>query len=105
MRADHLARQFGRAGPPASLRPFRADMSFRRPYWLLLYSSLGCLALGFAVWMLVTPDFKGPPDLRLWFLAGGELLGLIGAIGFLGSLLWMIVAGISSGVRSPRPRH
>jgi hypothetical protein len=80
-------------------------MNFKRPYWLLLFISLGCLTLGFADWMLVTPDFMAEPDLRFWIFISGEFLGLFGAVGFVASLLWMIVAGIISGARSRHPFH
>jgi hypothetical protein len=80
-------------------------MNFKRPYWLLMFISLGCLVLGFADWMLVTPDFKGAPDWRLWVFIGGELVFLFGLIGFVTSLLWMMFAAIISGVRSPHPKH
>jgi hypothetical protein len=85
-------------------KPLRRDMSFKRPYWLLLYVSPGFLALCFADLMFVTPDFKGAPDLRLWIFIAGPFLGLFGAVGFLSSLLWMMVAGISSGIHSTRPK-
>jgi hypothetical protein len=76
-------------------------MNFKRPYWLLLYISLGCLVLGFADWMLVTPDFKGEADWRLWVFIAAYFLVLFGIVAFISSLLWMIVAA----VRSPHPKH
>ena len=76
-------------------------MKFRRPYWLLLYISLGCLALGFADWMLVTPDFKGEPDLRWWIFGAAYLLVAVGIIGLVTSLLWMFF----TGVRSSHAKH
>jgi hypothetical protein len=80
-------------------------MNFKRPYWLLMFISLGCLVLGFADWMLVTPDFKGAPDWRLWTFIVGEFVFLFGLIGFVASLVWMMFAAIISGVRSPHPKH
>jgi uncharacterized membrane protein YedE/YeeE len=71
-------------------------MTFKRPYWLLLYISLGCLALGFADWMLVTPDFKAEPDLRLWIFGASYFLVAFGIIGFVTSLLWMFFAAVRS---------
>lgn len=66
-----------------------------------MFASLGSLVLGFAGWMLVTPDLKAEPDLRLWIFGAAYFLVALGIIGFLTSLLWMIFVG----VRSPRPRH
>ncbi|HVM50091.1 MAG TPA: hypothetical protein VMU04_18830 [Candidatus Acidoferrum sp.] len=71
-------------------------MSFTRPYWFLMFISLGCLVLGFADWMLVTPDFKGEPDLRLWVFAASYVLAGFGVVGFISSLIWMLVSGVGS---------
>lgn len=71
-------------------------MNFKRPYWLLMFISLGCLVFGFADWMLVTPDFKGAPDWQTWVFIGGIYLAMFGVIGFFTSLLWMVVAGFRS---------
>jgi hypothetical protein len=76
-------------------------MSFKRPYWVLMFISLGCLVLGFADWTLVTPNLKGEPDLRLWIFGASYFLAAFGLIGFLSSLVWMLV----SGVRSPQAKH
>ena len=68
-------------------------MNFRHPYWRLLFISFGCLVLGFAVWMIVTPDFKAEPDWRLWVWGIAYFLIPLGAIGFISSLIWMLGAG------------
>ena len=71
-------------------------MSFRRPYWLLMFISLACLVLGFTDWMIVTPDFKGEPDSRTWIFLASYFLAEIGIVGLISSLVWMFVSG-------PRP--
>jgi hypothetical protein len=76
-------------------------MNFKRPYWLLLYISLGCLVLGFADWMLVTPAFKGGSGLSVLIFVASYFLLAFGAVAFVSSLLWMIVASI----RSPRRKY
>jgi hypothetical protein len=58
--------------------------------------SLGCLALGFADWMLVTPDFKAEPDLRWWIFGAAYFLVAFGFVGIVTSLLWMFVMGVRS---------
>jgi hypothetical protein len=75
-------------------------MNLKRPYWLVMFISLGCLVLGFADWMLVTPDFKGEPDLRLWIFCASYFLAALGVIGFLSSLVWMLVSGVRSPMRT-----
>jgi hypothetical protein len=85
------------------VRPLRVDMNFKRPYWLLLFISLGCLVLGYADWMLFAPaDTKSTPS---WMFIAAYFLTPFGAIGFLSSLLWMIFEGIISGVRRHHPKH
>jgi len=66
-------------------------MNFKRPYWLLLFISLGCLLLGFVGWMFVTPDYKGVPDLQWLFVDVDILLMIFGAAAFMVSLVWMSV--------------
>ena len=72
-------------------------MNFKRPYWRLLFISLGCLVVGFTVWMLGKPDFKGSHSL-FWilFYTGAELLILLGAVSLVASLIWMIVSEVHS---------
>ena len=74
-------------------------MKFKRPYWLLLFISLGCLVLGFTAFMLGTPDVKSEEGLRFWTSIVGEILILLGAVGFVGSLLWMFFSGFDSDSR------
>jgi uncharacterized membrane protein YedE/YeeE len=59
------------------------------------------LALGFADWMLVTPDFKAEPDLRLWIFGASYFLVAFGIIGIVTSLLWMFF----TAVRSSHAKH
>ena len=66
-----------------------------------MFSSLGGLVLGFAGWMLVTPDFKAEPDWRLWLFGAAYFLVAFGIIGFVTALLWMTF----TGVRSPHPKQ
>jgi hypothetical protein len=80
-------------------------MNFKRPYWLLLYIALGCLVFGFAIVMLVTPDFKSAPDWRLWTFISGAISIWFGAFAFVGSLIWMTIAGIISSIHSHHPKH
>ena len=59
-----------------------------------MFISLGCLVVGFADWMLVTPDFKAEPDFRFWIFVAAYFLVAFGVIGFISSVLWMIVSGV-----------
>jgi len=58
-----------------------------------MFISLTCLALGFADWMIVTPDFKAAADWRLWIFAAAYFLALFGVVGFISSLIWMLCSG------------
>jgi hypothetical protein len=80
-------------------------MNFKRPVWLVLFVSIGCLALGYAGMMIATPDPKGGPDLQWFIEIGGLLLVVVGATGFVTSLVWWLIAGIVSSVRSHRQNH
>jgi hypothetical protein len=77
-------------------------MNFKRPYWVLFFISIGCVVSGYASMMLLYT-----PSSRWWMVVGigSDLLMLIGAFGFVASLLWMIVAGIISAVYSHQPKH
>jgi hypothetical protein len=79
-------------------------MNFKHPNWRLMCISLGCLVLGFADWMMVTPDFKAEPDWRLWVFCLSYILMLFGAIACVVSLFWMIFASFTSGTRSHYPK-
>jgi hypothetical protein len=50
-----------------------------------MFISLGFVVLGYADWMLVTPDFKGAPDFRFWIFLASYLLAAFGVIGFISS--------------------
>jgi hypothetical protein len=80
-------------------------MNFKRPYWLLLFISLGCLVLGFAGWMFATPDYKGVPDLQWLIVDVAILLMVFGAAAFVVSLIWMTVASILSSIHPHHPKH
>ena len=81
------------------VRRIRTDMSYKRPVWLLLYVSLGEMVLGYAAFMLSNPDKAGPA--LPWLIIGfGELFMLVGAIGFIVAVIWWLIAGIISSVRS-----
>jgi CDP-diglyceride synthetase len=79
--------------------------NFKRPVWLVLFFSIGCLVLGYAGMMLATPDPKGSPDLQWLTLAGGLLLMIVGATGFVTSMVWWFIAGIVAALRSRRQNH
>jgi hypothetical protein len=69
-------------------------MSFKRPYWLLMFISLGCLVAGYADWMILAPHTtKSEPDLWFWIFAASYFVTPFGVIGFFSSLLWMLVSG------------
>ncbi len=78
-------------------------MDFRRPYWIFLFVSLGCLIVGYLLWMLMTPDFKGEPDFRLWLFLGAEILILTGLLGLIVSLFWIAFASPGSRNRKSHP--
>jgi hypothetical protein len=80
-------------------------MNFKRPYWLFLFISLGCLLVGFAGWMFAAPDYKGVPDLQWLIVDVAILLMVFGAAAFVVSLIWMTVASIISSVHSHHPKH
>jgi hypothetical protein len=75
-------------------------MTFKRPYWKLLFISLGCLVMGFIGWMLGPLDLKGGEmGLRFWIFTAGGILIFFGAIGFVVSLLWFLFSGFDSNRR------
>ena len=93
--ADFLA-PFGIIGFFSSLLWMFASgcMNLKRPYWLLMVVSLGCLMLGYSDWMLFAPhDTKSEPDVRFWIFTAAYFLAPFGVIGFFSSLLWMLVSG------------
>ena len=77
-----------------SLAHIEHRMNFKRPYWLLMFISLGCLVLGYAGWMIFAPpDTKSEPDLRFWIFVAAYFVVAFGVVGFFSSLLWMFASG------------
>ena len=62
-------------------------MTFKRPFWFLIFASLGCLLPGFACWMIGNPDFKHESALRDWFNTAGLVLILLSDMGLISSLV------------------
>jgi len=80
-------------------------MIFKRSYCLTSVITLGMFALGYACWMLPTSaSYGNGPYKEWWFMVGGWLLMWAGAAGFVASLIWWVIAGIISCVRSPHPK-
>ena len=79
-------------------------MNFRRPCWLLLYISIVAMVAGYSACMLAKPE-KGGPALQWTIIKCGIVLMFIGAIGFGMALIWWLIAGIISSVRSRHPKH
>ncbi len=67
-------------------------MTFKRPFWFLIFSTLGFLSLGFVCWMIGNPDFKHPSAFKEFFDRIGLVLILVGDIGLMASM-----ASISRG--------
>lgn len=61
-------------------------MTFKRPFWFLIFSTLGFLLLGFICWMIGNPDFKHPSALKNGFNTAGLVLMLFGNVGLITSL-------------------
>ena len=80
-------------------RRFTFVLNFKRPYWPLLFVSLGFVGVSYASFV-----FCRPRDQFLLML-GCSLLMMLGAIGFAASLLWMLIEGIISTVRSHPQKH
>jgi len=78
-------------------------MNFKRPYWKLLFISLGCLVVGYFGWMLGPLNLKGgftsEDYLRIALFTVGAILIVFGAIGFIISLFWMLFSGFNSDKR------
>jgi hypothetical protein len=74
-------------------------MNFKRPYWLLFFISLGCVVLPWAGMMI----FYTGEEWLLGFCS--SILMMLGVVGFVASLIWMMVVGIISAVRSHQPKH
>jgi hypothetical protein len=79
-------------------------MNFKRPYWLMLFISIGVMVIGYAAWMLARPD-KAGPVLQWAIIDVGMLLMAVGVVGFVVALIWWLVAGIISSIRAHRPKH
>jgi hypothetical protein len=67
-------------------------MTFKRPFWFLIFSTLGFLLLGFICWMMGNPDFKHPSAFKEFSDRTGRVLMLIGDIGLMAAM-----ASFSSG--------
>ncbi|MGZ4964299.1 MAG: hypothetical protein ACXWIU_13660 [Limisphaerales bacterium] len=67
-------------------------MNFKRPYWLLLFISLGLMAGGYILFMVALPD-KSSVHTQLFVV--GEFVAFVGGtLSFLSSLLWMLVSAV-----------
>ena len=61
-------------------------MTFKRPLWFLMFSTLGFLLLGFICWMMGNPDFKYPSAFKDWFSTASSVFTLLGDIGLMASV-------------------
>ena len=86
-----MARLFGRQ----AMLPV---MTFKRPFRLLIFASLGCLLLGFVCWMIGNPDFKHESAFRDWFDRAGLFLILLGDIGLM-TLIALFSSGLAPAAR------
>jgi hypothetical protein len=62
-------------------------MTFKRPFQILIFASLGCLLVGFVCWMIGNPDYKHPSAFRDGFNMAGVVLILLGDIGLVASMV------------------
>jgi len=60
--------------------------TFKHPFWLLLFASLGSFVPGFVCWMIGNPDFKHESAFRDGFNTAGLFLILVGDIGLMASM-------------------
>ena len=61
-------------------------MTFKRPFWFLIFSALGFLLLGFICWMIGNPDFKHQSAFKDCFNTASLVLILLGDIGLMASM-------------------
>jgi hypothetical protein len=90
-------------------------MNFKRPHWLLLFAALGCLVVGLFVLSastqsdftvtngsIVANDINSQPHWILWADCGG-IFTIIGVIGIISFLLWMLLKVAIRNLLRPLP--
>jgi hypothetical protein len=81
-------------------------MNFKRPCWLALYTTLGMMLLGFLGFLSTASYWADKAAVGWWWPligVGIYLLVILGAAGFLVSLIWCLVGAVRSRSCSERP--
>jgi hypothetical protein len=82
-------------------------MNFKRPCWLALYSTLGMLLLGYFGFLSTAAYWADKTAVGWWWILIGNiiyLLVILGALGFVASLIWCLVAAIAPRSHSDSPK-
>src|SRR4051794_31680214 len=84
-------------------------MNFKRPYWLASFASLGMLLVGYNAYYGMYPygQTGQVAPLNTWQMLkenGLFLLMVVGALCFVASLTWWLVAAMKFLLRGSRPR-